>query len=148
MNTRRTKRFPNTTALASSASFQPRALNEPQHTPEVKSIPRPKAIALPSQFDNILVEFEMPGSEIIWWRALIEDIDYNTSEDGILAIATVVYDDGHDKQGHYYPAETGQVHFLSNHTLLSTSNSKTFAKGLLLHWKYEDVTDVPVNDEP
>ena len=92
---------------------------------------------LPSAYDTILVEFQMPNDDVIWWPTLVEEITLPPAGSPFLAIATVRYDDGHDNNNNYYHAERGSVRFISPHTLESTSEGKTFCKGLLLHWKYE-----------
>lgn len=62
-----------------------------------RTMEKSKVIALSSQHDNILVEFEMPNSAILWWSALIEDIYPHSTEDGVQAIPSVRYDDRYDK---------------------------------------------------
>lgn len=60
-------------------------------------------------FENILLRFERPNDDVFWWGVLVKYTKYNSAHGGVMAIALYRYDDGGDRWGGYYSAESLSV---------------------------------------
>lgn len=67
-----------------------------------------KSTLLSTAHDNVLVESELQKWDIIWWLALVEEIDYNGVHEGVLASRFVRHEEDHDKCRQYDCAENRQ----------------------------------------
>ena len=69
----------------------------------------------------------MPDDTYIWWKTTINNITPVDIGD-LRASAGVTYNEGSDKKGTFYNAESGTVHFYKGNKVLVSTESNTFSK--------------------
>ena len=89
---------------------------------------------LPLKYETIMVYFEMPGGEYMWWNTIIDNIS-SVDDQEIRAAASITFVEGCDTAGNLYGEEKGSVQFAAGNTLKASSNMNSFPPGSVTTWK-------------
>lgn len=123
------RHLPSTT-ITTTFQVQPAIAIVPRITMESNQI-------LPVQYETIVVLFEMPGCECVWWEATINSINIiNNPDTKVRAIASVTYKDGKDRSGNFYNPEEGSIHFRHGRSVVLLAKEGTVHQGSHSSWKY------------
>ena len=104
-------------------------------------------LPLPLEHEKILVCFQMPRKQIIWWTTVIKKI-IPCQEQHTRAIANVEYEKGQESSGNSYKAELGTIKLLKGDRLLASSDDSSFPQGSETRWRpYADKASKVIEEE-